>query len=539
MKKMSILTVSMLVLCGLVVAPTYAATVIATDTPDIKLAPGTAGDGVFDLDDFFQGADSYTADGGTVDADGVASVFGSDTAGQLTATFTGGGVSVSSTVQVTDIMIGNGPAIDNNNRLAGVPAGNIFMNGIVPGTSVGSAVALTLPEAGVGGGSPGGVTGGAALVATIGQVMVSGSEQGLRIRTSELVASGAGEVSAGGLTATLNADGTYSLAAGDDFAGAWVVTLGAVGGASADGVHLVAAEAAVVPTGDAAAYIVMPPGTFALSQPTFAASGISVNAAANTGALVVAANPIAVEGECTVEVTYTSNSADVTIAALLFDGALGSDTVAYSNASGGNIAVNESKAVAVAVDAKSGGINPGFQVFNAGSSAASVTITSLKVIKAGPVCDYALNVNATAFVSDLDDIAGWTAIQGGAAPSQGDGGMVLDGAGGFANAMMMVSCPAGSLVGDALVMRTSDAEAGSACAVVITDGAINNMTTFVPGAAISDSGYTRVICSGTNNAPTTNYFVVQCAGFNGVVDRAAVRIVADQDSYFDATLLGI
>ncbi|RJP25401.1 MAG: hypothetical protein C4527_17175 [Candidatus Omnitrophota bacterium] len=540
MKKMSILTVSMVVLCGLVVAPTYAATVFATDTPDIVLAPGTSGDAVFNLNDFFDGAASYTATGGSVNAAGVATVFGQAAPGKLTATFTGGGVSVSSTVQVSNFMIGNGPAIDNNNRLAGVAAGNIFFNGIAPGSSVNSAVALTLPAAGAGGGTPGGVTGGAALIATIGQVKLDVAPSGLRVRTSSVVASGAGAASAGGLTATLNANGSYTLAAASNFEGAWIVTFGASDGASADGVHLLAAPAVAVGLGNAAGFVVMPPGSFAGVTPTFAASGITVNAPQNQGALVISAAPIAVSGQCTVELEYMSNSANVTVAAVAFDGALGPDTVAYANQSGANIAVNQKKIVAVALDSKSGGVSPAFQVFNSGSAAATVTISALRVVKAGPIVDYAMNVNAVAYQDALDSIAGWSAIQGGSAPAAAAGGMALNGAGGFANGMMMVACPAGTIVGEAYVKRTGAAAAGSAFAIVVTDGAINNMSTFVPGASISESGFTRVICSGTNSAATAvNFFVVQCAGFNGTVDSVAVRVVNEKDSYFDATLLGI
>lgn len=359
MKKMSILAVSLLAVCGMIVAPTHAATVFATDTPDVKLAPGTTGDAVFDLNDYFDGAETYTAVSGGSVTGSVATVFGQDAPGALTATFAGDGVEVSSTVQVTSFMIGNGPAIDNNNRLAGVPAGNIFFNGIVPGTSVGSAVALDLPEAGAGG-SPGGVTGGAALVATIGQVAVDYAASGLRQRTSTLVASGDGVAAAGGLTATLNADGTYSLAAAADFAGAWVVTFGANDGASADGVHLVAAPAVALDVATAANWLPQPPGTFPQANVAFGANGITVTAAKETGALLISLVTVPVGDAATVEIEYTSDSAAVSIAAVAFDGPLGPTTVAYQNASGANIATGVKKAIALTIAANTDAISPAF-----------------------------------------------------------------------------------------------------------------------------------------------------------------------------------
>ncbi len=559
MRKMPILTVVSLVALGLMVAPAYAGTLYGNDTPDIRLAPGTQADSVFDLDDFFDsesGSISYEAEGADVDADGVATVFGDADPGQLTATFTAtsgdDSLSVQSTVQVTDFLIGNAPAIDNNNRLAGVEAGNLFVNGIAPGSSVSSSVALgNLPEPGADG-TPGGVTGAAALIATIGQVSLDVAPTGLRQRSSEVVASGAGEVSAGGLTATLNADGTYSLAAGDDFEGAWIVTLGAQSGASADAAQLLAAAAVELDLAAEGDFIVQPPGTFDLSAPAFSETGIIVSAPQNQGALVIGP-AVEVDGACTISLTYTSDSADVAVASLAFDGELGPSTVAYTNASGSNIDTTGPKNIALSMISQSGTVFPGFQVFNNGAAAASVTITSLSVIQAGPVVDYALNPNAVAMATHFPNIEGWTAFQQGAdAPTapeaggennfaaEGSGSMELNGADGFANGFMQgVAIGAGSIVGECYVQRDGDAGAGSAFALVITDGAINNMTTFVAGDQIATDGWTKVICSGTNNADSANFVGAQFAGFNGYVDDLSVRVVDDRDSYFDANLLGM
>lgn len=543
MKKMSILTVSVLALCGLLIAPVQAATVFATDTPDVMLAPGQSGDNIFDLDDFFDGADSYSATGGSVNADGVASVFGAATPGTLEASFTGGDVTVTSTVVVSDVMIGNGPAIDNNNRLAGVPGGNVFVNGIAPGSSVGSAMALDLP-AGGGGGTPGGVTGGAALVATIGQVSLSTAPTGLRVRESSQVASGAGEVSAGGLTATLNADGTYTLAAGDNFEGAWIVTFGA----GSVGVHMLAAQATEIAL-EQANFIVQPAGTAPAATLNFAGGQLTVNAGAGAGNLLIASAPVPVGEYAIVSLDYSANAA-ANIAAVAFDGALGPDTVAYTNPGGANIDTSGAvKNIALSVRSTAGSINPAFQVFSA--AGATVTIHSFKVIHARPLPDYALNVNAEAYSNDLATIAGFNGDvlgAGAGGPTQSTannftaataGAMALAGAGAFANAGTSVSVGAGTVVGECFVQRSGAAEAGSAFAFVITDGVTNNLSTFVPGAAVPENGWLKVICAGTQSTDLNGLLVVQCAGFNGAVDDISVRVIADQDAYFDATLLGI
>jgi len=554
MKKLSLLVIGLI---AVMVAPAYSATVFGGDLPDIKLAPGTQGDAVFDLGDFFDGATSYKATGGSL-AGSVATVFGSANPGLLTASFTGTAgsesVVIDSTVDVTSFMLGNGPKIDNNNRLAGVSAGNIFFNGIVPGSSVNSAVALSGIPAG-GSGSPGGVSGAAALVATIGQVSVSVAPTGLRMRDSAVVASGAGTATASGLTATLNANGTYSLAAANNFDGAWIVTLGAKAGASADGVHMLAAKAVAIDTANAANFLVQPPGTFQQATVTYSAAGVVVNAAPQTGALVIVVNtatmaPIAVGEYATVTFDYNYASGNPNIAAVAFDGALGADTVAYTNPGGANLQAGATKNIALSVKTVSGNIFPAFQVFNNGPGNVSVTISNLKVVMARPLVDYALNVNAKTFAADFaGGIGAWVGLPGATAPAAGAannfasgaaGSLKLDGAAGYANAALTtVTAGVGTVVGEAYVQRSGAASAGSAFALVITDGVINNMSTFVAGASVPTDAWQKVICAGTNSAATTNYLVAQCAGFNGFVDDISVRVITDKDSYFDATLLGL
>ena len=146
MRKMPVLTmVGLVALLGLVAAPVHAATVVANDTPDLRIAPGATA--TFDLANFFDavtGTLTYTAEGGTVSGSMV-SVFGAAAPGRSVAKFTAtsgaGSATTESVVQVSSFAIGNKPAVDNNNRIPGLAGGNIFFNALVPGTTVNSAVA--------------------------------------------------------------------------------------------------------------------------------------------------------------------------------------------------------------------------------------------------------------------------------------------------------------------------------------------------------------------------------------------------------------
>jgi hypothetical protein len=552
MRKVPVLTVVSLVVCGLMVVSAQAATLFGNETPDIKLAPGTTGDNVFDLDDFFDGPGTvtYSATGGSVGANGMASVLGDANPGMKTASFTATAgaetVTVDSQVYITQVNLGNDPMIDDNNRIVGMDGNNVFFNAIVPGQTVNSAKALTnLPQ---GGGSPGGVTGGAALIATIGQVTLNQTETGLVQRSSSVAAQGTGgTVSAGGLTATLNADGTYSLAAANNFSGAWIVTLGASSGANVDAVHLLAAAAQAV-TLDAASVLAIPAGTNPQAQIAYNNGQAVVTAAAGQGILVVANNAATVGEYATVSLNYNA-SGPVSIAVIGFDGGLDGSAVFFANPSGGNVATGVTKNLATSVRPVSGSVLAGFQIVNAGSASATVTISNLVVASAGPVTNYALNPNAKAYDNSLVNTTGLLpdiAASGAKAPTAstennftsaaGAGSISLEGVGGsgIANAAAQVALGDGTAVGEAFVKRMGTAAAGSVLALVVTDG-VSQFGAFTPGGSVPET-FRKFICSGTYSAATTAFFVVQAAGFNAVVDDLSVRIVTDTDNMFDANL---
>jgi hypothetical protein len=201
----------------------------------------------------------------------------------------------------------------------------------------------------------------------------------LRQRNVSVLASGVGSSSSNGLTATLNADGSYSLASDDSFAGAFIVGLSASDGVSEDVVSLLAAEAADV---DLSSPLVLAPAGFTAG--TYA-DGV-VTAAPNTGALVVSTVPVAVGGLVTVSLNYNASSVDgVNIAVIGFDGVVDFVAVNYQNAGGAHLEAGVTKNLAVSFMSHSGNIQAGFQVFNGGSADVTVSISDVQVIKAGPV----------------------------------------------------------------------------------------------------------------------------------------------------------
>jgi len=556
MRKVPVLTVvSLAALLGLMVVPVTAATLFGNDTPDIKLKVGDKADAAFDLDNFFDSATqatiSYSASSpNTVDANGMATVFGAAAPSKLAASFTasagGESVTVNSVVVVSNFLIGNGPAIDDNNRIAGLAGGNIFYNGIVSGGSASSVKALVGRLADGKAVSPAAVSGGAALVATIGEVSLITLDTGLRQRGSIVRNMGAGKATNAGLTATLNADGSYKLAATSAFAAPVIVTLGVKAGPVADGVHLLAAPAVDLKF-DAATLGSMP--VAGAATVTFG-NALSISAKAKEAVLVYANNPVTVGEYATISLDYQTDSTDINLAAIAFDGALAFQSVSYSNPGATNIEKGVVKNLAITVRSIAGKVIPALQVY--ANSGANVTISRLSVIKAGPLVDFALDPNAVAVSDSLAKVDKWAGdvlgqqAKGPAAnaanhfaSAAGAGSMLLAGKGAVSNAFITAALGKGTAVGECFVQRQGDADSGSAFTLIFTDGGANSFASFVPGASIPADSWLKVICTGTLSAPTTGFFVAQAAGVNAAVDDVCIRIITDKDSYFDATLLGL
>jgi hypothetical protein len=357
------------------------------------------------------------------------------------------------------------------------------------------------------------------------------------VQVSRSIATGSG------LTPTLNANGSYSVAAGAGFSGAWMVTLGASDGAgSKDAVHLLAAEAVAV---DMAGFTAIAAGS--LSAGTYANGTFTM--AAGQGTLAVGA-PIAVGAPGDVVTLTLDYNATATgnIAAVLFDGGVDPSNLGYTNPGGGNVAVGETKSLSMSMVTNTGTVVPAVQVA-AGAAATTVSISNLAVVKAGPVTDYALNPNATAFANSASSLAGWNSdllAQGAVAATvdgdnnfasaDGAGSLKLAGAGGVAQAWQQVAVPAGTVVAECYAKALGAVDAGGFFALALTDGAAMDAEAFV--GAIGTS-WTKVIAVGTPAAAGSAFLVVQAAGLDALVDDICVRVVDEPAGAADLSLLGM
>lgn len=567
MRKLSLLSLAGLASLGMIAAPAQSGTIVQNDVPDVVVGVGETSE--VDLADFFASPSeelSFSVDaGGSIDGS-VATIFSADSAGSSTVEFSASDgtdtASDSSDVFVSSFNI-SGLEVDDNNRIVGEDGGNVFLNGLVPGSSVDSVAALVLPEGGSGtpgSTTPGGGTGAAALIATIGSVELAydgsdGANTGLRIRSSETVAeapSGTGEVAAGGLTAALAADGTYTLEASDDYSGTWVVTFGAEAGDSMDAVHLVVAESTAADLSSEGNFTLIPVGD-AQADVTFGADGATVTAGPGEGILVVHTAAVPIEGVANISLDYeASATAGVTMAVLGFSGGIGSN-LAYLNTP--QLATGVEKNLATTI--RGSDTNPGFQVFNGGDSEVTVTVSSLEVIHAGPVMDYALNPNATADLGLDGSIAAAEDFNADLL-GQGSGPVTLSDMNNHASATSAGSlslAPAGDLnigqawtsltlgvgtfVAEAFVKKAADAEDTANFLIHLTDGSMEAQGN-LSAAAMSDD-WNKVQASGINsNADANVFLVLQGSGATFMVDDVAVRVVDENEGdYVDTNLLGL
>jgi hypothetical protein len=381
---------------------------------------------------------------------------------------------------------GNAPSVNDNNRVVGVAGGNIFYNGLVPGTSASSMMNLGLPAGG--GTSPGAGTGAA-------MASIAGLDK-------KVVASGAGTVNANGLQATINADGSYNLVAGADFKGAWIVSFGNGG----DGAQLAAVEAAKV---DIAASVTVEAGKSVL---WFASAPVAVTAGS----------------EVTVSLNYNTPSGTVNIAAVAFDGGIDGSAVKYTNPGGAVIASGVKKNVATSFVSTTGSVFAGYQVYNGGAAAVTVQLSDLKVVKGGPVTAFATAVDVA--LPALNTWAGnILADAGTVGPVAAGAGLKLPGAGGNANAYAMATVGVGELVARA---KVAGAGTGTFVLTVVDAAGAYSFASFVPAASVATKD---VVTSGTVNAGTA-IVVVQATGFEATVNSVTLKGAKDG---FDAALLGM
>lgn len=386
-------------------------------------------------------------------------------------------------VMVAQADIANAPLVDDNNRIVGMDGGNIFFNAMVPGAdAVQSNANLGLPA---GGGSPAGASG---AVVYIDGVM-SNSE--------------------GGLTVTVNADGSYSLYADEAFDGVSTVVVGAAG----EGTRLLAAAATAV-TLDPMELTVAP----GASQLVLGTGAVAAGAAGD--GVTVQANYVAT-GPATIAVIGFDNAA--------IDATLGG-TVNYANQTGGNVAAGVEKSIATSFTTLSGSVIPAVQVYNGGDADVTVTFSDVVVVKAGSVVDYALEAGSV----DVGDTFNPDLLQGATGSIEAiDGGVKIIGASGHANAWTQVALGAGTSVASANVAATG---AEGTLVLIMTDGA-TEFASFVPAARLA--GGVDVSIAATYSVDTTVFLLAQAAGFDADVTNIEVMNVADASAVNDLASLGL
>lgn len=408
---------------------TVAGIVDTQDPPDIRLLTGSASPaGIVDLNDYFStnnaGAASFS--GGNADANGMVTVPGAANAGtaDFTATISVGADSgsVSYTRKVSSFLLEGGPEADDSLILVDQAAGtNVFLNCLRAGVAVQSAAALTGGPAGggtPGSGTPGdGTPGGGSAVwsITFGQVVSGFSTTGQKTRSSSVIASGGDSLSNGGLTASIDADGNYTLQAAAGFTGPVVVTFIKSAGDDMDSASVLASAAIVgsggagssdlndpnlpVSLGGSGAGGTLPAGAsvqvgVALgASPAGFSDGTGVKVSAPAGQTVQVFLPaIDVDGPVTVSVSAwaLSGGFDVSttasLAALDSSAFLGEQNLSYMNANGSELGQMVPRRLSVVYDSPTGNILPVLQMIGPGT----VEFDNLEVCRATAPDTYAL-----------------------------------------------------------------------------------------------------------------------------------------------------
>jgi len=364
MRHLSVLTVM-----ALLAGTAFAGGISATDPPDIRLLPGAAAENVFDMNDFISGT-SFSGD--VIDANGMVSIPGTDAVGLTDFAVSVDGAEVTITRKVSSFMLEGAPDCDDNMILVDQAAGsNVFLNCLRAGVAVNSAVNLTGgPDPGTGGSpSDGSPAAGAAWIVTLGTV--SGS--------SAVVAQGEGEASFGGLTASIDAEGMYTLVSDDSFDGAVAVTFVKKDGDDMDAATVVASAA--VAAGESYAVNDMEAGTELLAPPTgvesFSFDG-KLNVTVAAGAIAqLFFKPVAVSGSVNVSVAY-SGSLGASIAVM--DGNFLDLTYIFS-VGPGEVDANTQRRLAVDFDSVSGSVIPVLQLAG-GAEGGTVTFDDLQICAA-------------------------------------------------------------------------------------------------------------------------------------------------------------
>lgn len=544
MKRVPVLSLCGLVAAGLLAAPAMAAAPFANKTPDVVVGLGLEVENAFNLNDFFSSTDTADLDFSeegpvSVDADGNVSIVGSSQAGMDSASFSSGDTTVESHIIYASTVLGNRPFIDDNNRIASMAGGNMFLNALVPGTSVSSSLPLTgigaiLEAGGANGVTPGGVTpAGGALIAAIGDIDMAWTESGLLVTDKFAVAVGDGSASYDGLSVSVNADGSYTISADADFDEWYYVTVGADAGSFLDVVQMIAAPATQV--GGSQTVNVAPGATESI-----ALEGVDVSGLVSDGLTLIA--------------NYSTDSADVKIAVI---GIEDNGSFHFAQPGGANLSTSGSRDIAVTFATTGGAVSPMIQIDNLGGSAATVTINSVLAVDGPFLTDVGTNPNASLALgadgSMADGLAGWNGDvlgQGEGSPSlvagennfntpTSAGAALLAGAqhgSGVANMGIISTLTTGTYTAEAFV---KNAGGEGSFFLVVTDGGPNTAASVVPSAAISSDEWQWVAVSTTGVETGGAFVVLQAAGCDILVDDVRIAVIDEHDTFFDARLAGL
>ncbi len=554
---------SVLLTLALVASSSFAGVVDTTAPPDIRQLPNSATVDAFNLNDYFATNNAGAATFSGADADGSVDVPGAAAVGltDLSASIAVGGDSadVSFTRKVSSFMLSGGS----------MPGDAMFVQCLRAGVAASSAAPLTGGPAGGpagGGGSPGGGTpgggtpgggtpgGSAAWMITFANVTAGTTATGLATRTSAVTASGQDSLTAGGLTASIDANGNYTLSSTASFAGPVVVTFVKKAGNDMDSASVVAAAAKSVGANFA--------GNLDAGR-TVTSTGDAVN--------VFDVGSVVASGKVRISVDYASDGAGCALGAMdsnTFNGTAGQN-LAMISVGGSEVMANGT--LATTFEAVSGEIALFLQVGSAGT----VTFSNIQVCAADAATTYAAASGALDLAGVLDGAAIAGDLSGGVAslftnlnsandthnPVTAAAANNFDTPGSDGSIALTAKSADGSLSNASVfatgfeapgvlrvVCNAQKAAGGSGFLAVVlsalgaTGPDLAFFTTFVDVPNIASGGWTEVDTYGAVNDGSGGLLVtVQNAGGDSVVnvDDLAVYTVLDTPETFDATLLGL
>jgi hypothetical protein len=603
MRKLSVLTVM-----ALMAGTAFSAAVDVSDPPDIRLLPGAAGSNVFNLNNYYgtsnAGAPAFAGAGLTI-ANGVVSVPGAAAAGMtdFSISITVGGTAGNTAIsrKVSTFLLAGGAKADANLYLTSQSANsNVFLNCLKAGTAKTSAVALTGGPTGGGSGSPGGGSpgggsppaGGASWYITFGTVNATFAPSGLLQRTSTKTAGPTlNSLAAGGLTASIDAAGQYTLSSDATFQGPVVVTFIKKAGNDMDSASVLASANlsvganfvlndldtnnstgvdALVPTGSTVTY----GATLARNPAGFTnGKGLVVNAGAGQTVQIFFPE-VTASGKVQVSVNTWALQAGAVISVAAVDPAIfvtGANTLTYSVQSGAAVAADSPRKMSVNFDTSltGGKLRPVVQVVGPGT----VEFDNLAVCRANPITRYALGSTKVGLISSPllggsgADIAGdlragtagffladvgssglaYTAPVASTANNFATAGAagslrLAAGAGGVSNmsaGAKLAGLDAAITLNATAFAKKVSGSSGFLVLAMVSPGTGDNGT-YVHNSALSTTAFKEV--SVTASFQNTGGSVIVAAQTSDSlvadVDDISVSAVQDVAAYFDATLLG-